>query len=76
MASLSGKPNRKRNGHLTKREGVGTFVIISKSEKAELARLNACAPAPIHTIVEEGEDGPVRFARFAARPRVLRPTAS
>lgn len=45
MASLNGKPNRKRAGHLTKREGVGIFVVISRKEKEELARVNS-APAP------------------------------
>ena len=76
MASLNGKPNRKKTGHLVKRDGGGDFVVISKSEKTELARLNASVPVPLHDVVEEGEDGTIRFARFAARPRVLRPTAS
>ena len=75
MASLNGKPNRKRGGYLVKHDGCGVFIIPSH-EKEELARLNAGAPAPRHDIVEEGEDGPIRFARFAARPRVLRPITS
>jgi len=75
VASLNGKPNRKRSGHLMKRDGGGTVFIVPAREKAELARLNASAPALLHDVVEEGEDGPVRFARFTARPRVLRPSS-
>lgn len=69
MTSLNGKPNRKRNGYLTKREGVGTFVVISREEKERLWRENSASPPPGHAIVSSGEDDTVRWATFEALPR-------